>query len=227
MVDRIMPAEEWWREHKVSLPPGQRGRWAIEHFKVEAGTRLSYFRVYGQDCPPGTYTRLVYYKDGPPEIAETLDDMENPAGQSFMTDTPGEIEDHGEVMAEIRRRGGRVLIHGLGLGLIARFALDQPNVSHVDVVELDQDVIDLVAPHYRDERLTIHRGDARTYEWPVGSRWSVVWHDIWGDYRVENLEEMASLRRRFAAMADWQASWSEEFLIGLRRAERRRLERGD
>jgi hypothetical protein len=134
-----------------------------------------------------------------------------------MWDTLGEIVDHREVMEQIRRRGGRVLIHGLGLGMILKFALAQDNVSHVDVVELDREVIELVGRYYRDPRLTLHQGDARSYRWPRGSRWTVVWHDIWGDYEVENLKEMAALHRSFARRADWQGSWSREHLLKKRR----------
>ena len=218
MTDRQPASGEWWERHKVQLPSVQNGRWALERFTVLPGTRLQpYFRVYGRDCPPGTYTRLVRYDAELPEIGDTMDVSGHTAGHPVMTDTPGEIEDHRAVMDEIKRRGGRVLIHGLGLGLISKFALDQDNVSHVDVVELDQDVIDLVARHYPDERLTIHRGDARTYRWPVGLSWSVVWHDIWGDYRIENLAEMAFLHRRFAGRAGWQGSWSKDYLLALRR----------
>jgi spermidine synthase len=121
-------------------------------------------------------------------------------------------------MAEIRRRGGRVLIHGLGLGMIVKFALAQANVTHVDVVELERDVINLVGRHYEDERLTIHHGDAMKYEWPPEAGWSVVWHDIWGDFQPGNLEEMDFLHRRFAARCEWQGSWSQDHLLARQRA---------
>jgi hypothetical protein len=217
MVERDS-ATDWWEAFKVDLPAGQHGRWAIERFSVGPGDRLQpYFRVYGRDCPPGTYTRLVRYEDGVPDIDETMNTAVAVGGHPVMTDTPGEIEDHCSVMAEIERRGGRILVHGLGIGLILKFALALPNVGHIDVVELDQDVIDLVAPHYRDERLQIHHGDARTFPWPSSSRWSVAWHDIWGDFQLENLNEMAAFERRFAGRVDWQECWSKDHLLAKQR----------
>jgi hypothetical protein len=208
--------DSWWQAHKVDLPAGQIGLWAIEHFTVSPDTRLQpYYMVYGHDCPPGTYTSLVRYEDGPPEIGDTMDRSLYIGGHEVMTDLPGEIEDHREVMEQIRARGGRILIHGLGLGLIVRFALAQANVTHVDVVELNQDVIDLVAHHYKDERLHVHYGDAFTYEWPAEARWTVVWHDIWDNYLLVNLEEMERLRQRFAGRAGWQGFWSRDYLLSV------------
>ena len=220
-----MPEDDrpWWEPYKVDLPVGQRGRWAIERFTVASGDHLQpYFSVYGQDCPPGDYTRLVRYRDGPPEMDQTLGAAVGLGGVPVMTDTPGEIEDHLLAMEEIQRRGGRVLIHGLGLGMILRFALAQPNVSHVDVVELDQDVIDLVAHHYQDERLTLHHGDALSYVWPVGSHWDVVWHDIWDSVLPSNLPQMTFLHRRFARRCGWQGSWSKDHALAKRRLTRAR-----
>jgi hypothetical protein len=207
--------ENWWLAHKVDLPEGQVGRWAIERFTVREGVRLQpYYLVYGRDCPPGTYTGLVRYEDGSPEIGETMDGATYLGGHEVMTDLPGEIEDHADVMEAIRTRGGRILIHGLGLGLIVKFALAQPNVTRVDVVELNQDVIDLVAHHYdRDERLQIHYGNAFTYEWPDDAHWTVAWHDIWDNYLLVNLGEMEFLRQRFAGRADWQGFWSRDYLL--------------
>ena len=125
-----MTDASWWEAHKVSLPEGQAGSWAIERFTVRPGARLQpYHLVYGRDCPPGDYTALVRYEDGSPEIGDTMDGSAYLGGHEVMTDLPGEIEDHREVMEQIRVRGGRILIHGLGLGLIVRFALAQPNVT--------------------------------------------------------------------------------------------------
>ena len=219
-----MTEETWWRTHKVDLPEGQAGNWAIERFSVLPGVRLQpYYLVYGQDCPPGQYTALVRYADGVPEIGETMDGSSYLSGHEVMTDLPGEIVDHYEVMEQIRSRGGRILVHGLGLGLILKFALAQPNVTGVDVVELNRDVIDLVAHHYdSDPRLQVHLGDAFTYEWPEEARWTVAWHDIWDNYLLVNLEEMERLRHRFEGRADWQGFWSRDYLQSVDARKRSR-----
>jgi len=203
------------------LSAGGNGRWAVEHFIVEPEGLQPYLVEDGRICPPGTYTRLVHYDGGVPPIDETGTVHLRPGGHLVMSDTRAEIEDHQDVMNEIQRRGGRILIHGLGLGMIVKFALAEDRVSHVDVVELDQEVIDLVAPHYVDRRLTIHQGDARSFRWPAGTRWSIVWHDIWDDLSIDNLKQMAALHRRFGPRADWQGSWSMDYLRAQRRWERK------
>lgn len=139
---------------------------------------------------PGTYTRL---------------DID---GRLWMSDTDDEKRDHAEAFWEAQRRGGRVLIHGLGLGMVVKATLALPNVEHVDVVEIDPRVVKHIGPHYESERCTIHLGDALTYEWPTGARWDVVWHDIWPTITGDNLPTMHRLHRRFGRRAGWQGSWA-------------------
>ena len=179
---------------------GERGPWRIERRTVER-TPLG-FRA--RETPPGTYTGLLRN------------------GSVWMSDVPDEKRDHREPYWQAKRNGGRCLVHGLGLGMVVKAMLDLPNVEHVDVVEIDADVIALCGPafeHYGD-RLTIHHDDCLERKWPVGIRWAVVWHDIWRDLCTDNLSEMATLHRKFGRRADWQGSWGRELLEYQRRRER-------
>lgn len=175
------------------------GPWRIERRTLERS--LLSFRP--RDTPPGTYTGL----------------LKN--GAVWMSDVPDEKRDHYGVYFEAQRRGGRVLVHGLGLGMVVKAMLDLPNVGHVDVVEIDSDVIDLCGPAFDvyGARVTIHHGDCLSYRWPTGTRWTVVWHDIWRDICTDNLAEMATLHRKFGRRCDWQGSWSREQLQRERRRE--------
>jgi hypothetical protein len=185
---------EWWRDWQVSVPAGSAGRWRVERFTVsEEAASIERMRAMfsgGRGVPAGDYTRLMR------------------GGQLVMSDTPDEIRDHRSPVREAKDRGGRVLIHGLGLGLVLRQMLALPNVTQVDVVEQSEDVIALVGPIYAgDPRVTIHHADAYEMRWPKGARWSVAWHDIWDDICADNLEGMTKLHRRFARRVDWQGSW--------------------
>jgi hypothetical protein len=96
---------------KVSLPEGSSGDWSIEHFEVgkqdAAWENLrSMVTGSGRGVPEGTYTML---KCG---------------GATIMSDTPDEIRDHMGAIAEAERRGGHVLINGLGLGMVAATILN-------------------------------------------------------------------------------------------------------
>jgi hypothetical protein len=176
------------------LQPDARGAWQIERFRVTHADLIGQhgeILATGRGVPPGSYTRLTHH------------------GRVIMSDTPDELRDLAPVL---RRAHGRVLVNGLGLGCVVKALLATPAVTHVDVVELDADLIALVGPAYRGARCTIHHGDAFTYPWPPGARWDVVWHDIWPLISVQNLPQMAALHRRFAARCSWQASWGAAWL---------------
>lgn len=210
----------WHEKYQVSLPVGRSGDCEIREMKVDAKD-AAWERLravvggHGRWVPEGTYTGL--YRKG------TL----------WMSDTPDEIRDHICAIAEARRRGGTVLVTGLGLGMVAAAMLrevegarDEVPVERVIVVEIDPDVIALVAPTLQarfGDRLEIVQADAYQWKPPAGVRFSVAWHDIWATLCIDNLAEMGRLHRRFARRVDWQGSWGRPFL----KAEQRRDQRAE
>jgi hypothetical protein len=187
------------------IPEGRSGPWRVERYTVsEEDARADALRAIissqrGRFVPPGTYTGLSHESEG-----------------LMMSDTPDEMRDHLAIYHEARRRGGRVLVHGLGLGMITQALLSEEGVGHVDVVEIDEDVISLVSPSFQGDvdsgRLTIHHADCFEKSWPTGTRWSCVWHDCWRDLSEGNLEEMKALHRKFGRRCDFQGSWGRSFL---------------
>lgn len=191
--------EDWYSRYQVCLPEGVQGPWRVEKFTITPGSEMDLFNlrlaIHGSSnrgVSPGEYTCLVHNKRG-----------------IVMSDTPAEIQDHRGFFWRVEIKDARrVLINGLGLGMSLRWALLQPHVEHVDVVEIDKDVIDLVGSHYTtDDRLTIHHGDAYTYQWPRGIKWDVAWHDIWDNITTDNLEGMEKLNRRYGHRVYWQSAW--------------------
>ena len=195
--------EQWFKKYQVDVPEGKSGPWKVEKFKVK-GTEIQAMRLAseGRGLSPGIYTRLKHEKSWDP----------------MMSDTPAEIRDHLEI---IRKAHGRVLLNGLGLGVVLKAILNKPEVTHVDVVEINQDIINLVWPTYKDNpKITLHHADAFTIQWPKGTRWNVAWHDIWPNICVDNLEEMAKLHRKYGRRVDWQDSWSKSLCRYYRRRDR-------
>ena len=196
----VLNDDQEWRKYQVNLPVGSRvGAVEIVQFEVDEATALgSIMRAALNDGRgrvwPGVYTGL------------TLD------GDLWMSDTPDEIDDHMPMIHEAEKRGGRVLVNGLGLGMVIKALLDLPQVEHVDVVELNKDVIDLVGPHYASERCTIHHANAFEVKWPEGAHWTAVWSDIWLPISPDNLPEIARLKAKYADMADWHGLWSEDLI---------------
>jgi hypothetical protein len=191
----------------VDVPAGDVRGLRVERFTVDS-TSPGHLRevLRGRGTRPGTYTRLL-------------------AGHRlWMTDTDAERQDHMPAARRIAQTGTRrVLINGLGLGMVLRVALAMDHVEHVDVVEIDDRVIELVGAHYTDPRLTLHHADAydQARRWPAGSRWDVVWHDIWPDLCTDNLDGMARLHRSYGRRAGWQGSWGKTLLEGKARADRK------
>jgi len=187
------------------LPVGADGLWEIERFTWSKRHLqcVSLSPLLGNREPlDGEYTRLVTHDS-------------NYSQQTVMSDVPAEIEDHRRAWQRAR---GRVLVHGLGLGMFVAACLRKPEVGHVTVIEKSPSVVRLVAPHLqrlaRWRRLTIVCGDALTWAPARGERWDVAWHDIWTHIDPKNLLEMKRLHRKFAKYVGWQGSWSRNLIEG-------------
>jgi len=185
-----------WEDFKVDLPLGKHGDVAIGRINIfpNSGPDIMYrleqqVGVRGRSCPAGQYTAL--YRNG----------------ELWMSDTRAEIRDQEGCFRQVRRRGGRILVNGLGLGMFVKACLALPNVTHVDVVDIDPDVVALIGPHYESERCTIHLADAYEIQWPVGSHWTVAWHDIWQTIGTANGPEITRLKRKYGSRADYQEAW--------------------
>jgi hypothetical protein len=192
----------------VTVPEGSIGTLQVERFTVERDSieNLRLALKGGRQTRPGTYTAL---RDG---------------GTLWMSDTDAEKRDHMEALHAIRSwQAKRVLINGLGLGMVLAAALTFDHVEHVDVVEIDERVIGLVGPHYAGPRVTIHHADAyeQAKNWPAGTRWDVAWHDIWPHLCVDNLTEMGRLHRSYGRRVDWQGSWGKALCERRREADKR------
>ena len=150
----------------------------------------------------------------------------------LMSDTPTEIGDHTDF---ITRAEGKILIVGLGLGFVLDACLYKtnrqplprhylsprdkknikrrkpiPTVDHAFVIEIEQEIIDLVAPYYLQKypgRITIICADALEYKFPNGQHFNAVWHDIWPNVCVDNLPNMKKLHRKYGKRTEWQGSW--------------------
>lgn len=191
---------------KVTVPEGELDGLRVERFTAsDQDARMTGLFYGGRSVRPGEYTRLTA------------------GGVFWMSDTPAEWGDHLPAVRQIRKpETKRVLINGLGIGMVLKAALACGHVEHVDVVEKDPRVVALVGPHYlTDPRLAIHTADAYTVTWPTGTAWDVAWHDIWPDLCTDNLPLMAKLHRRYGRRTNWQGSWARSLLEFHRKREKR------
>jgi spermidine synthase len=174
------------------IPEGVSGAYRIEHFTVtpedSERTRIRAWR--DEYVESGDYTRLM-------------------RGRTVvMSDTPLEVRTNRPILIAAT---GRVLINGLGIGMVLKRILAKPEVERVTVVELSADVIALVGPSFTaDERVTIIHADALEYTPPTGERFDAVWHDIWDNVCSDNLPDMRKLHRRYGRRTAWQGSWRRD-----------------
>lgn len=191
----------------VTVPEGESGNVAIKRFEVtEDDLRFSQLRAIVNGgrgmTPAGTYTKLTRN------------------GSLWMSGTQDEKRDHFAPLwkAQDAAPGSRALVTGLGIGMVVRALILASPIDHIDVVEIDEDVIKLVGPHYEElasehgKTIAIHHGDAhdRAALFNKDDRWVLAWHDIWQDICADNWDSMKSLGRRYGRYTDWQGCWSKD-----------------
>jgi hypothetical protein len=206
---RRKDVEDWlltWQDRlTVTVPEGELDGLAVKRFTVTGNERVSLqYALEGRGCAPGTYTKLVDYAATRPSGA---------SGVVWMSDTTAERLDHAAPLSRLSLPSTRrVLINGLGLGMIVQAALSFSHVERVDVVEADERVIKLVGPHYtRDERVVLHHADAyaQAGAWPEGAHWDVVWSDIWPMIDSANLKKMTELIHSYGGRCGWHGCWAQ------------------
>lgn len=198
------PKPEWRDLIKslvVDVPEGTLDGITVERFEIVRDSTSHFIhrlREGARAAQPGVYTRLLRN------------------GELWMSDTAAERRDHMEPFMQMWQHDARrVLVNGLGLGMIVNAALALPSVEHIDVVELDERVARLVGPHYeKSGRVTIHVADAyvQMKRWPRRSYWDVGWSDIWPDMCEDNLAGMARLNRSYARRCTWHACWGQSLI---------------
>lgn len=128
-----------------------------------------------------------------------------PFGEVVMEDSVQELRKHLPIYFAAR---GRVLITGLGLGCVVRGLLSKPEVEHIDVVEIDGAIIDVIGAEFQNEaRVAIHHHNALTFP-TAGQRWDCAWHDIWCE-RNDGLELLhAQMIHHYADVCGPQGAWA-------------------
>lgn len=125
----------------------------------------------------------------------------------------------------IDKAHGKVLIGGLGIGMVLRNILDKKEVESVVVIELSQDLIDLVGPRFVHPKLTIINGDIFSWVPEKGTKYDSLYFDIWPDISTENLPEIAKLHNKFKNYRNrdnpksFMESWMQDYLRKEKRRE--------
>ena len=193
--------------HEV-LPVGVLGEFVVDRkiateedvksMKLRSAMSFSYGEYY--DFEPGTYTRLLQ------------------GNNTVMSDTPMEIRTNDDFVFAAK---GKVLIGGLGLGVVLLKIQDKVEVESIVVVEKYKDVIQLVGAKLPlNSKVTIVEGDI--FEWlpEKGVIFDTIYFDIWTNMCADNYLEMKELHKRFRKyflkdkerrwMSSWRYDWAQQ-----------------
>lgn len=193
------------------VPDGKKGEAEVSHFEYKASdNKLFHMRSMINDpggvISDGNYARL--HVNGELVMSDT--NMEKRTNSNF-----------------VRNANGKILIGGLGLGLILHNLRDKLDViESIEVIEKSQDVIDLVSPNFKDLPLTCIQADMMDWTPPKGSSWDTIYFDIWPDRNTENLTEIKVLHNRFKFKLNrdnpncWMDSWYKNELQAIVRRDK-------
>jgi hypothetical protein len=154
------------------FPKHEAGGFTLTHELIPAGAlveieSLARARMFGLARPRSVIVREPLLVHG----------LRGPSGEPWMSDQPREALD----MADLARgTHGRVLLGGLGLGLLARMSAARADVTEVVVVEREAAVIELVAPVLPLDKVSVVRSCLFEYLHRLQSwRFDSAVFDIW------------------------------------------------
>lgn len=179
-------------------PTWVRGRWKVEPFTVPEHSTgmLRLVRDGGRGSGPGKYHRLVRDK-------HTV----------VMSDTDAELIDFLPMVQDVE---GRILIGGLGMGLVVKALCLTGKTSAITVIEQEKVIIDNIGPWVtalgkrNGVRVSVIAGSIFDYKPDRSYDW--MWFDIWDDISDENLPEFTKLRlhyRRYITHSGRMRFWAE------------------
>lgn len=167
------------------LHPEKKGEAELTEYEI---TENDYRAIIRDKIPIGKYIRL--------RVNNTL----------MMSNTPMEMATNLEFLLKAH---GKVLIGGLGIGLIILPLLDNENIGHITVIEKSQDVIDLVNRQLNlpPEKVTIVCGDV--FKNPQTEKFNTIYMDIWSAINRDVFEdEMIPLMAAYEQYLDPEDSES-------------------
>ena len=176
----------------------------VKHEQIMAAFHGGFAYADVFDLKPGKYARLVV------------------DGKTMMSTTQMELRTNTEF---VRAAHGRVLVAGLGLGLILKAIEQKPEVKSIMVLEKYASVIKVVKDRLKlGPKVTVLLADAH---WPLafekGTLFETIYFDIWPGVCGDNWEEMKRLKawyRKWLNKEDenrWMGAWREDAVRSLAR----------
>lgn len=207
----MKPFKPTWFPSPISLPEKKSGKFEILHRILTDKTPLIGMR---QAFMRGTRP-IMCNIETPLRIHELKEN-----GNVWMTDLPEELNQIAQMLHEVKPKG-RVLIGGLGLGICAKMVAALPEVTTVDIVELNEDVINLAFKNFDlaiEKKMCCTKDDILRYIREVGPEYDYYLLDTWaGTGESTWWEDVMPLRRtirnRFFTRPKIHC-WAEDIMTG-------------
>lgn len=177
--DRLLPCSD--RKTVLDLPEMKIGEYRVAHktyqpeFRFDMLGRGGYVRFDSK-----IVLRMLFHKD-----------------MLWMSDSPSEIEDM-ERLAE--RVNGKVLVAGLGMGLLTEILARNPEVHAADVIEISPEIVEMVSP-FLSGKVSVAVADFREWLEQADGDYDAVILDIWSELNLDDLNDRFDLwlacKRRF------------------------------
>lgn len=157
------------------LKDGKSGDYELSHFEI--GENNLYAMFHGIPC--GKFVRLIHRG----EVVMSDTDMEKRTNANF-----------------VRNAHGKVLIGGLGIGLILLAIQDKPEVEKIVVVEKHREVIDLVKDQLPlNEKVEVVNADV--WKYTPAEKFNTIYMDIWNyintDVYRDSMKPLIARYRKF------------------------------
>lgn len=140
-------------------------------------------------------------------VAELDGDHDNP----LAIDSADEIEAYREFVAAA---SGRVLLIGVGLGILASLLLMKPEVTEIVATDIEPVLLDYCGALTEDGRVRLVQVDAWNVSWLAGMRFDHCYISIWHVRNLSTWGEKEELRSKYAPFCgrvwvDWEALLDE------------------
>jgi len=137
LIGEVLPIEEW-ETFASKIPEQETPKIRIKRKLMPKGKTLDMGDVFG-------YEQVIFLRDVWITVLEEYGYIEPCKWQVWMSDSPMEYYAMWELNARIKP--SRILIGGLGLGILTNIVANRKDITRLTVVELSPTIIEMIKPY--------------------------------------------------------------------------------